>query len=249
MIPSLWVIMHWYFHPISYLALALATALISSGRAQEVASLDLTKVAARVDLRRPEASSPVTGGYSGTQQTSPCLDSTHKAGALRTSLVSLDRTHYQQEDEPMFEVTVENAGSTPVRIPFSPHLADLQPKNPAQKFAYSELQITLWIAAGKRWRTNTGGGVILYGANDHANTMLTLNPGEWVRVIGKGHLALGDDLVKLTMSGDPADRVYAQGSLYRQETLIMPTQSATLSREVCLAQTQGQSVPIHLTIP
>ena len=238
-------------HSVRYLtrALAVVAAIISICPAQEIASLDLTKIAARVDLRRPEATSPVTGGYSGTEETRPCFDSTHKAGALHTSLVSLDRTHYQVEDDPIFEVTVENVGSASIRIPFSPHLADLQPKNPAQKFAYSELHITLWIAAGEKWSTNTGGGVILYGSLDHANTMLTLNPGERVRIIGKGHLILDEHLVKLAMSDHPADHVYVQASLYRDETLITPTQSATTSREVCLAQTQGQSVPIQLAIP
>jgi len=235
---------------ISYLTLAVATIVFySTCPAQEVASLDLTKIAARVDLRRPKATSLVTDGYNGTQHTYSCRDSTNQAGALRTSLLSLDRTHYQVGDEPMFEVTVENTGSVPVRIPFSPHLADLQPKNPGQEFAYYELQIVLWIAAGEQWSTNTGGGVILYGANDHANTMLTLNPGEWLRVVGKGHLVLDKSLVKLTLSGHPADHVYAQASIYRAETLITPTQSATLSREVCLAQTHEQTVPIQLAIP
>ena len=243
--------MHSHPHPVSYLSLALAVAIafVFTCRAQEVASLDLTRVAVRDSLRRPKATSPVTGGYSGTETTSPCLDSTQEVGALRTSLVSLDRTHHQLGDEPRFEVTVENAGSTPVRIPFSPHLADLQPENPAQKFAYSKLQVTLWIAASKQWSTSSGGGVALYGADDHANTMLTLNPGEWVRVIGKGHFSLDEDLVKLSTSGQPADYVYVKSSLYRQETLITPTLSATASREACLAQTQGQSVPIQLIIP
>jgi hypothetical protein len=50
----------------------------------------------------------------------------------------------------------------------------------------------LWIASSERWSTNTGDGVILYGSNDHPNTMLTLLPGEWVRVIGKGHLIRGE---------------------------------------------------------
>jgi hypothetical protein len=238
-------------HPVSYLSLALAVAIafVSICRAQEVASLDLTKVAVRDGLRRPKPTSPVTGGYSGTEQASPCLDSTQEAGALRTSLVSLDRTHYQLADDPRFEVTVENAGSTPVRIPFSPHLADLQPEDPAQKFAYSKLQITLWIGASKQWSTSTGGGVALYGADNHANTMLTLNPGEWVRVIGTGHLSLDEDFIKLSKSGQPADYVYVKSSLFHQETLITPTLSATASREACFAQTQGQSVPIQLTIP
>ena len=70
---------------------------------------------------------------------------------------SIARTIISARDEPRFEVTVENAGSTTVRVPFSPDLADLQPENPAKRFAYSKLQITLWIAARKQWFTNSGG--------------------------------------------------------------------------------------------
>jgi hypothetical protein len=236
--------MHSRSHPIGHLILALALAAsLSTTCAQELASVDLTKIEARLDLRRPKATSPPKGGYSGSDATIPCFDSKQKAGSLHTSLATLDRTYYQIADEPTFEVTVENDGFAPVRIPFSPHLADLQPKNPAQKFAYFALVIVLWIASSERWSTNAGGGVILYGSNDHPNTMLTLKPGEWVRVIGKGHL------IEFTSFGDPADQAYATASLFREETLITPTQSATVKREVCLAQTRGQSVPIQLAIP
>jgi len=236
--------------PINQLILTLGVATIfSSCSAQEVGSLDLTKVAARVDLRRPKASSRVTGGYSGVQSTSPCHDSTQNVRVLHTSLVSLDRAYYQVGDEPRFEVTIQNTGSVPIRIPFSPHLADLQPDNPAQKFAYNELQIALWIAANERWSTNMGGSAILYGADDRPNTMLTLKPGEWARVIAKGQFNLDVDLLKLTRSGYPADHAYAQTSIFRNETLITPIHSATVAREVCIAKTQGQDVPIQLTAP
>jgi hypothetical protein len=232
-------------------AVSTATLLISTCSAQEIASLDLTKVNRRVDLRRPQATSLVTGRYSGTEQTTPCFDSKSKAGALRASLLSLDRTHYRLEDEPIFEVTIENAGFTTIRIPFSPHLGDLQPDDPGKKFAYSELHITLWIAAGDdQWDANTGGVVVLYGDNDHSGTMLSLNPGQWVRIVGTGKFTLpsdglNDEFIRL----HPVGRVYAQASLYRDETLITPTQSATVSREVCIAQSHGQSVPIELVIP
>jgi hypothetical protein len=244
------------FHPARNLifALAVTAVLTCTCVAQEVASLDLTPVAARIDLRRPKATSPVKAEYSGIHSTTNhCHDSSPKAGAVHTSLVSLDRTHYQVGDEPRFEVTVENVGSEPISIPFSPHLADLQPKNPAQKFAYYQLQVTLWIASdeqsSEQWSTNTGGGLTLYGASDHANTMLTLNPGEWVRVFGKGDLYLGEQLVEFSRSGHPADHLYAQTSLSREELLITPTQSAGVGQEVCLAQTRGQTIPIELTIP
>jgi hypothetical protein len=196
------------WHPINHLFLALAvTATFCSCPAQEVASVDLTKVAARVDLRRPKATSPVPGGYRGTGETRPCFDTTHDAGGLRTTLVSLDRTHYQVGDKPRFEVTVENSGPAPIRIPFSPHLADLQPDDPAQQFTYYELQIVLWIAAGERWSTDGGGSAILYGANDHANTMLALNPGEWIRVVAMGHFDIDENLAKLTRSDHPGRRL------------------------------------------
>jgi hypothetical protein len=107
----------------------------------------------------------------------------------------------------------------------------------------------LWIAAGESWSTNTGGSAILYGANDHANTMLTLNPGEWIRVIAKGDFEVDEDLIRLTLSGHPADQANAETSLFRAETLITPTQSATVAREVCVSETQWQTIAIQLSIP
>jgi hypothetical protein len=212
--------------------------------------VDLTKIERRVNLRRPRATSPITGGYHGIQQTDSCRDSANNARALRASVVSLDRTHYQVGDGSKFEVTVENTGSAPIRIPFSPHLADLQPKDPAQKFSYSELHVVLWIAGGEHWSANTGGGVVLYGDDDHPGTMLSLRPGEWARIIGQAKFTLpGDRLNAELIRSHPPDRVYAEASLFREETLITPTQSATVVHEVCVAHTPGQSVPIQLTIP
>ena len=72
--------------------------------------------------------------------------------------------------------------------------------------------------------------------------MLTLSPGEWVRVFGKGDLYLGEELVEFSRSGHPADHLYAQTSLSREELLITPTQSASVGQEVCLDQTRGQAI-------
>lgn len=59
--------MHWA-HRLN-LPLATIAALLSSCSAQEVASVDLTAVEARVDLRRPKATSETTGGHSYAQST------------------------------------------------------------------------------------------------------------------------------------------------------------------------------------
>ncbi len=229
--------MYSHFHSARSLIFASAVTVFLTCMcvAQEVASLDLTTVPARIDLRRPKATPPVKTKYSGIHSTtSLCHASSPKAGALHTSLVSLDSTHYQVGDEPKFEVTVENVGSEPISIPFSPHLADLQPKNAARKFAYYQLQVTLWIASdadsSEQWSTDTGGDLTLYGGSD-------------------GDLYLGQKLVELSRSGHPADHLYAKTSLSREELLITPTQSAGVGQEVCLDQTRGQAIPIELTIP
>jgi hypothetical protein len=236
--------------PCVTLAAAIAAGMGAKCLAQEVGSVDLTEVTARTDLRRPPPTPGASGARGGNHEVHACFDSTNNAGTLRTTLASLDRTQYRVGDEPTFEVTVENVGSLPLKIPFSPHLADLQPADPGQKFTYSELAVVLWIG-GTQWSANTGGGVALYGAEDHADTMLTLNPGESVRIIGKGKFVLPTDGVSAEVihSGHAVDHVYAQVSVYRVETLLTPTAVATLSREVCLRQTQGESVPIALTGP
>jgi hypothetical protein len=245
--------MHSLSRSISHLtlALAVAVALLSTCLAQEVASVDLTKIQARIQLRHPRASSPVTGGGKrSVQAIHSCHDSAHDGVALRASVVSLDRTHYEVEDTSKFEVTVENTGLEPIKIPFSPHLADLQPKDPAQKFSYSELAIVLWIAGGKNWWSNSGGSAVLYGGDDHPGTMLSLQPGQWARIIGEGRFGdPSNQLNAASIRSHPADRVYAEALLYRDETLITSAQTATVEREICVAHTPGQSIPIQLTVP
>jgi hypothetical protein len=231
-------------------ALTIYLALHTAAGAHEVASIDLTKVTARMDLRRPEASSAIGRVRTGVIRRESCLPTANPAGALHTTLVSLDRTHYQVGDQPTFEITIENVGSSAVKIPFSPNLADLQPENPALEFTYSEMDLMMWIVA-EGWSTNTGGGAALYGSDSQPDTFLTLHPGEWARVIGKGNFDLSADasLVERTRMGDVADHGYAQASIFSAETLITPTPVATVEREVCLTQTQGQSFRIRLTAP
>jgi hypothetical protein len=72
----------------------------------------------------------------------------HNMGALQATLQSMNRTHYRLADEPIFEFKVQNVGSTLIEIPFSPHLADLQPSDPGQKFSVKHLAIS-WVIASR----------------------------------------------------------------------------------------------------
>jgi hypothetical protein len=226
------------------LAIAVTAALVINCPAQEIGSVDLTEVAARTEFRRPPATGKANQarGGAGFDDLHNCPHSVGDNAALRTTLVSLDRSSYEVGDEPRFEVTVENIGPIPLRIPFSPHVADLQPEDPAQKFSYSELQVELWVA-GKEWCSNSS-GVSLYGDDDHAGTMLTLQQGEWVRIIGKGKLYLPFDT-----SAQSVDRAYAEVSLIRDETLLTAKATARVRHKVCIGQTWGRSIPIVLATP
>lgn len=236
---------------------AVAAAAVIHCWAQEVGFVDLTKVGAGTDLRRPPSTPNAGAARGSTEKTDrPCSPSTRGPDSLLTTLVSLDRTYYQVGDQPRFEVTLENVDSVPLGLPFSPHLADLQPQDPAQKFTYSELQVVLWIGGKKTadkgwWSANTGGAVSLYGAEDHAHSMLTLDQGEWIRIIGEGKLTLPTDgpIFELIRSGSVVDHAFAKVSLSRVETLLTATATAKVRHNVCLQQAQSAAVPISLPAP
>ena len=87
-------------------ALMFVTGLWANTTAQEVASIDLTQIALRTDLRRPGPISATSGPVSGTNENHACTDIGQRVGALRTTLAALDRARYQFGDEPVFEVRI-----------------------------------------------------------------------------------------------------------------------------------------------
>ena len=235
-------------------AFLVAAALVLTCHSQEVAQVDLTNVAPRNNFRRPKSSSSIKGGYRGIDSKDSCRSGTPTLGALRATLVSLDRTRYKPGDRPRFEVKIENVGSTAVEIPISPHSAELQPSDPSKKFSFYELAISLRVGSGQRWEREGGwetgaGGVMLYGRIDRANTMLILKPTEWVRVIDKGEIDLDKQLVDLIRSGQAADHMQVEFALYREEFLITANESAGVGHEVCLVKTYGPSSSIELHVP
>jgi hypothetical protein len=229
------------------LAIIISVAQRDTCVAQAVGSIDLTQAAPNRELRRPAAHDGETvQRLSGTREDYDCDPSNNNIGKLRTTLVWLEKEEYEVGDHPKFEVRIENIGDTPATIPFSPHLSDLQPADAGQKFAYLELNLTLWIV-GPRWSANTGGGVALYGAERDPNTLRRLHPGEWVQVIGQGHLRLPE---KVTLAqSDEVREVNAKLTLYRDEMQLTASAAATVAKEVCIDQTHGPSVSIKLDHP
>ena len=229
-------------------ALLFVTGLWANTAAQEIAFIDLTQITPRTDLRRPAATSVTSSSVSGANENHACPDIGQSVGALRTTLAALDHTQYQFGSEPVFEVRIENVGTQPLQIPISPNLADLQPTDPSQKFEFSQLSVSLWIG-GKRWNANMGGGVSLYGAESHPETLVSLHTGEWVRIIGKGkiELPLDSGVTDFIRAGDAINHANAQVSVKTMTMQITAATAVSVGQELCVTKLQGPAVPIAVS--
>lgn len=173
--------------------------------AQEVAYLDLVDVKPRTELRHPAPPPPVCK-EDGTCTASGGLTSgwvgdgfvaANEPRALKTSMPFLDRFSYAPDDVAEMEIKIENVGSMDIVIPWSPHLADLQPEDEKQIFHYRSFAAVLKL-------TNTEDksqqlfieAAHLYGITEKADTLKTLKPGEWLRLRIKTKLAAHPDQLK-----------------------------------------------------
>ncbi len=226
-----------------FIAMFLSVAFCA---AQEVASVDLTDINPRMEFLPPPAQAGDPSAHGGTMATLDYCDPSEQIiGDLKSTLVSLDRREYRVGDHPRFEIRIENVGENVLMIPFSPNRSDVQPPDPTQKFAYFKMILQLWVG-GKRWSANTGGMVELYGDDYHSSTMITLHPGEWVRIVGKGKITLPENSAELRVADDPMTHANVQATIFRDETLLTSTASATSSKRVCFHSVQGQSLPLRV---
>jgi len=223
--------------------LVLAGGATTTLGAQQAGSIDLTEIKPRVSLRRPPVSAGDATVRHGTGQRYHVCQPVSARPVVVTTLVSLDRAEYRLDDEPRFDLRITNVGSTPLRVPFSPHLADLQPSDPAAKFAYHEVEIQFYMG-GARWSTNNGGVVRLYGSEQHRGTMIVLQSGEWAEILGKGHISTIAQVPEAAT--DPVKRMYAQIEIYDAETMLTSTDMATVEKEVCLNQKSGPNPQVKL---
>jgi hypothetical protein len=157
--------------------------------AQEVKYLDLTAVTARTELKYPAAISSncedeVPGTVEGSIRSVSVGDGAADSKDPRALGVYLERVspttiNSAQPFEADFKVV--NTGLAPIQIPVSPHLADLQTNE--SDLNYYSLELVVRVSGKEDGPTlTTYASVILYGAADHAGTMLELKPGEWIGV-------------------------------------------------------------------
>jgi len=90
-------------------------------------------------------------------------------------------------EEPVeVEFKLLNTGSVPLEVPVSPDLSYLQPADESIPFTYSSLALVTKAKSEQQAPALSSVGYVqLYGAGDHKESMLTLKPGEWIRVRGE----------------------------------------------------------------
>ena len=172
---------------------------------QEVAYLDLVDVKPRTQLRYPDPPPPVckedgtctaSGSVIGVSIGDGGIG-TNEPKALTTTLLSLDRLAYGPNDAAEMEIKIENAGSVDMVIPWSPHLADLQPADEKQIFHYRSFAAVLKLTnTADKSQQSIIEAAHLYGIPEKPDTLKTLKPGEWLRLRIKTKLAAYSDKLK-----------------------------------------------------
>lgn len=103
------------------------------------------------------------------------------------------------------EFILTNSGTNALTLPTSPNPADLEPSD--SQSAYKVLSLGLRISLSKKPGVIFAGGADLYGSASVPTTLVTLNPGNSIRV-----------LTRVTLHGSDSEPLVATASL-SNETL------------------------------
>ncbi len=151
---------------------------------QQVKFIDLTAAPQRAELRYPPPLPAHDGNYGEVGAIGSGADCGIDARDPRALTVYLENVIAENSDSKKpFEVEfkIMNTGEVPLQLPISPNLADLQPNDASAKFTYLSLALSVSVTENQ----NSEGYVEIYGKTDVPSTMITLNPGEWLRVEAK----------------------------------------------------------------
>lgn len=159
-------------------------------RAQEIKYIDLTAVRQRTELRHPpapqsdckEGTGCMGGGYGGGSVGDGAPDQ-RDPHALGIYLLRVSPADINTAEPFQVEFKILNTGTAPIELPVSPHLSDLQPSDESVAFDYFSLALVVRGEAEPEGPpVSSIGFVELFGTPDHAESMMVLQPGEWIRV-------------------------------------------------------------------
>lgn len=157
--------------------------------AQEVRYIDLVGVTQRTQLRNPPAPQPncdegkpcAGGGWGGVSIGDGAADR-RDPHALGIYLVSVSPTEIRAGEPFEAEFRVVNTGLAPIDVPVSMHLSDLQPASEYVNFTYYSIALAVHAEDDSHKYVPYNGHIELYGSSDHEDSIVSLKPGEWIRV-------------------------------------------------------------------
>ena len=189
-------------------------------KAQEIKFIDLTSLSQRTNLRNPPAppadcmKGNCLGGGSGGGSVGDGAPDRRDPHALGIYLLRVSPTDINPAEPFQVEFKVLNTGSALMELPVSPHLSDLQPSDESVAFNYFSLALVVRGEAEPEGPpVSSVGFVELFGTHDHAESMLVLRPGEWIRVIAN---------VKLLTSPSEPVAVRFQGDFWLRRNTFHP---------------------------
>ena len=188
--------------------------------AQEVKYIDISNVRLRTELRHPPAPPPeckegaCTGGGTGGVSVGDGAPDQRDPHALGIYLLRVTPTDINPAEPFQVEFKVLNTGTAPMELPVSPHLSDLQPSDESVAFNYFSLALVVRGQAEPEGPpVSSVGFVELFGTHDHAESMLVLRPGEWIRVVANVKL--------LTSPSEPVSARF-QGEFWLRRNTFHP---------------------------
>jgi hypothetical protein len=205
--------------------------------AQEVRTVDLLNVKQRTELRFPPAPSECmrdkcVGGCVGGSSVADGAPDPRDPRALGVALDPVVPTDITL-DAFEAEFRLLNTGLAPISVPIWPHLSDLQPSSESQPFSYLSLALEVRLTGTGPAQAIGVGWIELYGSAERENTIITLKPGEWVRVKAR---------VKLHTWPTVPTEGQLRGDFWLRDNVFKP--------QICGGFTEGLNVyPNHTLFP
>jgi len=145
---------------------------------QQRADLDLTQLAVRQRQRPPSSSSGAGSVSSGGDGAADASDGV----PLRLVVFGTPKSDLRAGQDLRYSVRIENTSNRPFSLPWDPQIADMEPQDPTQDYAYLTISISLHLILGRGTETAIGAPVHLFGSPHSKGSMILLAPGEWAVV-------------------------------------------------------------------
>jgi hypothetical protein len=135
------------------------------------------------------------------------------------------------------EFVLRNPGKNDLTLPISPHPGDLEPVDP--KASYTGRVLGLFVTSDKRQANILSGHAHLYGSDAVPGTLITLAPGESIKVLARVALPRSSP-------SEPGALVFVGHAMLDNETIKTVNWQAIFNRQEIGSASSPEYTPEHL---